>query len=199
MDKEKKQFIIWGAIIVGLIALWYFLVFNPNHQAVSKLSTREQELLGNLGRDIRPQEITALQARLDSLLAQHEKQNLRLYPQDKLIRLGDFLKTTGQEFGLRLRDISPDYTMLKNFLDPAEKMSRLSLEVEYQGFFKQFTAFWDRMNQFPYYFKVTQYAIDFAESGKPDLRIRLNVEMFIIRNPAPQTVKATAGQKTTIL
>ncbi|RQV94640.1 hypothetical protein EH221_07230 [bacterium] len=199
MDKEKKQFIIWGVVIVGLVSVWYFLIFNTNYQSVEKLQARKQELLGNLGRDIKTQEILVLQARLDSLVVQHEDQNQRLYPQDELIRLGDFLKSMGQQAGLRLRDISPDYTMLKNFLDSGQNMNRLSLEIEYQGSFRQFTAFWDRINQFPYYFKVTEYYIDFAETGQSDLRIRLNVEMFIIKNPASQTVEASAGKRTTVL
>jgi Tfp pilus assembly protein PilO len=195
MDKSKKQFITWGAIVVGIAALWFFLIFSPNYSAIKKLNGRKQELLATMGREIRTKEINDLRSKLDSLDVLRKRQEDRLYPQAELIRLGDFLKTIGQESGLTLRGVTPDYEMIKNLRDPQQEVNTLTVVVEYRGLFPELTAFLDQMDDFSYYFKVNEYQIDFAEEGKPELRIFLTGQMFLKR-PGSETNRIANGKQS---
>lgn len=179
MDSEVKKIAIWGGVLLLIIVGWFFGIFNPINGATGKLYQRKQELLGNLGRDITPQEIQTLEISLDSLKTIYVKKNEKLFPQEELLQLGSFLREIGQDAGLRLVGLTPDYTRIRNFINPAQNVDQFPLEVEYEGPFNGLKRLWDSMETSDYFFKVNGYAIGRVEDMSSDLRIQLRGAMFI--------------------
>lgn len=177
MLKDKKIFLI-PSVIVLLVAGWIVLIFWPSTKLIKLLNERTRVLVQKDMQSISDLQVKSVQIETDSLTQRLDAGMRRLFDEDQLLNLGRVIDKIGNEYGLDLKTITPDYTILSNLKENREHITVFPLTITFGGTFIQFTKFLDSIPEFPIVFQVE--SIIFKKQSKSGSKLTAEMRSKIV-------------------
>lgn len=169
---DKKQ-IFLPTFLVGLLSAWLVFAFLPVRRETVALKERLRELEDRERKEIPEAQVDLMEAVVDSLALKYDISMDRIYPEKKLLDLGPDVEAVGKKYGLRLISIAPDYESLSSFAESQGEISELPVRIHFQGSFRGFAGFLDKLPQFPFAMRVHQAVLHKEEEDGSAINIQL--------------------------
>lgn len=187
MNKPIIQLAIVGVILIGLITIWVLHVYIPVTHELHKLKEEEKFLQGKLDKEITIDQVHVMKNAVDTLKKEHKKLLKRFFPAEDLIDLGKSIEQIGNQYGLQMNIITPEYSQLTRILGSNPEPVGLPIEVEFLGSFTQCTQFLDHIDQFPLALRVNEIKMIVEHVGSTNLDFIIKGIIFIKREQKDQT------------
>ena len=124
MKQMNKQIIIIPSFILGLVVVWLISIYMPLNKEIGNLKM-SLETLKEKERQIVPgHRVQVVRKSVDSLSTEIINLTKRLYPEDKLLELGQLIDEIGTAYSLSLVSVTPDYESLSLFKEEGNGKSK---------------------------------------------------------------------------
>jgi hypothetical protein len=190
-----KGFVFPLLALFGII-LWVVLFWTPNRRLVKETKFSVKFLESKIKKDIPESQIQAIQNLVDSLGADFNKKESRVYPAEEMGDLVHFIQTSFKPYDLTVVTVRPVYENLAALENDTTGTAELPATVEVKGRFAGFTRLMDDLDGLPFAFKVNSVDLYREDAEKASVDIELKGIVFLRKSGANQGINAGTADTT---
>ncbi len=159
----NTQRLFMALTAIAIVAIWYFLGYQPNRKKQADVDSQLQAAQAQL-RDYQATaaQIPTLIAASTSLASQKQRQLASLFGKSEVLRLIDEIRNEARGKGMIVADIEPPVSELLALRETADKPGEplfLTVTVRLKGSYIGFGQFVERVEALPYFRGVTYCSI----------------------------------------
>jgi Tfp pilus assembly protein PilO len=183
-----KDLLIAAAIFLSGSIAWFAFIYHPKHLEVSDLRSRIKDLAFQVqGLVAQDQQITVVEAAIDSLQRTIVNLEERIYPKDQFPKMAKIIEARGKQYDLHFSTIAPDYDALLRLDEEQRKefgpLVILPVEFTVQGEYIKFGRFTASLGSLPFHFSITGLHAEATRESYPQIVARLQGVLYLTEAP----------------
>jgi len=174
----KKIGILAGILVAGIV-VWVLLIYMPAQKKIEKLNIEKARLEEKVRAEISDQQVQFMKNMVDTLIVKLERAEARIYPLNRLLKLGEDIDHICSDFGLKLVTITPDYSQISIIYKEQQEVSELPVSFRVEGQFSQLAEFLDAIPTFPFLMRVNAFNIEKLDIVK-DTKLMIELKGAVV-------------------
>ncbi len=176
----QQRFILFGAILVGLIVIWYFGFYSLQNKKIASIKAEIAKINNDLNRaKDSSTEIKKLKDEIATLTEEVDSLKEKIPSKGELLNLSNLIKKRGGQYGLNFIRIYPQKEVLFAEEPGGSSIVKIPINILLTGSYFNLGKFLDSFDSFPFLLKAGSVSISADDNKYPVLDIDLTLHTYL--------------------